>query len=50
MNRIKHVAPVAALGLAALAGVLFHVTMSSPEKVISADVTQNGMVMTYIKS
>ncbi len=50
MNRIKNAAPIVALGLAALAGVLFHLMMSQPEKVISVDVVNNGMVMTYIEN
>jgi hypothetical protein len=50
MNRIKNAAPVVALGLSALAGVLFHLMMSQPEKVISVDIVNNGMVMTYIEN
>jgi uncharacterized protein YpuA (DUF1002 family) len=49
MNRIKSTAPFVALGISALAGVLFHLTMSQPEKLVSADVINDGMVMTYIE-
>lgn len=49
MNRIKSTAPFVALGISALAGVLFHFTMSQPEKLVSADVINDGMVMTYIE-
>lgn len=50
MNRIKNAVPTVALGLSALAGVLFHLMVSEPEKVISVDVVNNGMVMTYIEN